>query len=109
MTTAVKEFEVTIGVFKKVTLNVDMKTASKVSTLFGGLVPAFTKIQNYDPTAYTQIILIGTGKTAVEIDKEFAGFEADVFEIGLPALREPLEKYLNLLSNGGRELTVAAA
>jgi hypothetical protein len=106
MTTAVTQFEVTIGEFKTMTLLVDMKRASKIGDLFEGLVGAWKKITNYEPAAFVQILMVGAGKTTVEIEKEFATIEAAVFETGMSALRGPLEEYLNLLSNGGRPVGV---
>lgn len=81
------------------TLNliVGMLQSKSICKEFGGLVPAWQAVSGMDLAATTKIIAIGSGKTVAEV-------EATVFEGGLYVLTAPLDRYLNLLSSGGRDV-----
>lgn len=82
-------------------LKVAMSEACAISAAFGGLVPALQKITGWDPIAFSAVVALGAGKPAAAV--------ADVvYAQGLELLAAPLERYLNLLANGGREPAVTA-
>lgn len=85
----------------KIALAIDLERMKKICAAFGGLVPAYRKIESLDSTAFCTVVAIGSDKNVTEV-------EATIYEDGLLNLKDPLMKYLDLLANGGREMDVAA-
>ena len=86
----------------KITLKIDLERMKRICTAFGGLVPAFQKIEAMEHTAFCTIVAIGAEKNTADV-------EATIYEQGLPSLQEPLKRYLNLLCGGGKEAEDVAA
>ena len=80
----------------KIALLVDLERMKRISAAFGGLVPAYQKIESMDSNAFCTIVAIGAEKNTADV-------EATIYEQGLPSLQEPLKRYLNLLCGGGKE------
>jgi hypothetical protein len=85
----------------KITLAIDLDRVKKICAAFGGMVPAYRKIESLDSSAFCTIVAIGAEKNITDV-------EVTIYEDGLLALKDPLLKYLDLLANGGRELVTAA-
>lgn len=97
----VTSFEIPYG---ETTLNlaVGLAASRAISSVFGGLVTACkAAVIDMDFAAYVKIVALGSGKSISEV-------EGTVYEGGLHVLRAPIERYLELLANGGREKDVAA-
>jgi hypothetical protein len=84
----------------KITLAIDLERMKKICAAFGGLVPAFKKVESLDSTAFCTIVAIGSEKNVAEV-------ETTIYEDGLLKLKDPLLNYLNLLAAGGREEAAA--
>lgn len=77
-----------------------LRAAIAVSRRFGGFLAAFQKIGGLDLEAATHIVAAGLDKRDPDEIKEI---EKAVFEHGVALLVEPLSRFVEILSNGGRE------
>jgi hypothetical protein len=82
-------------------LKVGMDQACAISDAFGGLVPAYQKITSWDMLACSAVVALGSGKPAAEV-------ASVVYAQGLVVLTPLLDRYLNLLVNGGRDAAATA-
>ena len=70
----------------------------KINRRFGSFQGALLAVQKLDFDALVFIIAVGANKSPPSKD-----LQRQIFACGLEALAEPLARYLELLSNGGRE------
>jgi hypothetical protein len=81
-------------------LKVGLAQSKQINSAFGGFVAAYQKVTGLDLQACIAIVALGADKPAPEV-------EAALYAQGLHVLKAPLERYLNLLANGGREKAAA--
>lgn len=72
--------------------------AREVSRLFGGISPAYRKVNDFDFDAIVKVINAGAGRKG----KEAEATETLVFDEGIPAAAAVVGVYLGFLSNGGK-------
>ena len=77
-----------------------LRAAIAVNRRFGGFVGAFQKIGALDLEAAVHIVAAGLDRRDPD---DLKALERDVFEHGVALLVEPLSRYVEILSNGGRE------
>ncbi|WP_441229450.1 hypothetical protein AB7828_03845 [Tardiphaga sp. 215_C5_N2_1] len=90
---------------KTVTLKWKLSVQKKISTEFGGLLPAHRAIMEFDLDAFAKIVAIGTEKVLPDSLDEVCG---DVFATGMETLQPDLLKFLNRLVSGGKDPEPAA-
>ena len=71
--------------------------AARIVNGMGGFSEAFRALARFDLDAYITIVAAGLNKKPSEV-------EDAVYALGLPTLVEPLTKYVEYLSNGGKPL-----
>lgn len=93
------EVAVVIG-GKEYFLRPTLRAAIAVSRRFGGFIAAFQKVGALDLEAAVQIVAAGLDKRDPD---DIEAIERQVFEHGVSLLVEPLGRFVEILSNGGRE------
>ncbi|KIZ38067.1 MULTISPECIES: hypothetical protein [Rhodopseudomonas] len=83
---------------KVIALEVTAKAAARVSSYFGGFVPAHNAVREIDLFAYRRIIAVGLDQPLTDDD----GLEAAIFAAGPIDIQGSVLKYLDLLVTGGR-------
>lgn len=99
MTTIIPSVEIPFG-DSTLDLKVDFTRSKQINSAFGGFVAAYQKVTGLDLQACIAIVALGSGKDVADV-------EAALYAQGLNVVKEPLERYLNLLANGGREKSAA--
>lgn len=83
---------------KVVSLELSSKALRRVSSYFGGMVPACRAMYDLDTEAMRKILAAGLNKPLADDD----GLDAAIYEHGAVALQDGLLQYLDKLSTGGK-------
>lgn len=82
------------------TLRCTVGAFKAVSNFFGGLLPAYRRVNDWDAGAYTFIAAAALNKTEKD---DITKLEQQIFEIGFGEMQAPFLEYLERLGNGGRK------
>lgn len=77
------------------TLKCTLRASKEVTAYFGNFINANQRIANLDSDAITVLVAAGLEKKVKEV-------EDIVFAAGVVTLKAPVERWLNLLANGGK-------
>lgn len=101
MSKPVNEGEVIIDLDgEPVILKCTLLAAKTVNAALDGFVGAYQRVQRFDLDAFGLIIAAGMGK---KIPGDLNDITEKVYATGMRGLSDDVTKFLNLLSNGGRE------
>ena len=112
MTNLIPSVEIPYG-DSTLTLTVGLAQTKAISRAFGGMIPAWKALSALDLTGFATIIKIGSTKEAllnsvIPVMTGVDEVEAKIYPNGLHVLSAPLDRYLNLLVDGGKEKEAAA-
>lgn len=85
---------------KTVTLKWKLPVHKKITAEFGGMLPAYRGIQEFDLDTYSKLIAIATERVLPDALDEV---QEDVFVTGMEALKDDLAKYLHRQVSGGKD------
>ena len=78
------------------TLRCTLRASKEVSAYFGNFVSANERVARFEQEAITRVIAAGLGKKPEDIEQA-------VYDAGLLSLNAPVQRWLDLLANGGRK------